>query len=74
MMTDLFWLKDKQGSFSVNLHTSASTTHSQSGFWPWKMIWKFKISYKVACLIWLVAEQAILTQDKLMKRVLQAMV
>lgn len=29
------------------------------------MIWKVKIPYKVACFLWLMARQAVLTQDKL---------
>ncbi|WMV49660.1 hypothetical protein MTR67_043045 [Solanum verrucosum] len=36
--------------------------------WPWKMIWKVKVPHKVACFTWLVARQAVLTQDNLMKR------
>lgn len=32
------------------------------------MIWKVKIPYKVACFTWLLAKEAVLTQDNLIKR------
>ncbi|WMV14232.1 hypothetical protein MTR67_007617 [Solanum verrucosum] len=35
------------------------------------MIWKAKIPYKVSCFTWLLAKQAVLTQENLMKRGIQ---
>ena len=35
------------------------------------MIWKTKIPYKVSCFTWLLAKQAVLTQENLMKRNIQ---
>ncbi|WMV36972.1 hypothetical protein MTR67_030357 [Solanum verrucosum] len=36
--------------------------------WPWRQIWKCRIPYKVSCFIWLLAKDAALTQDNVMKR------
>ena len=36
--------------------------------WPWKILWKINVPHKVACFTWLVAREAVLTQDYLMKR------
>ncbi|WMV29687.1 hypothetical protein MTR67_023072 [Solanum verrucosum] len=36
--------------------------------WPWKQIWKSRIPYKVSCFVWLLAKEATLTQDNVMKR------
>ena len=44
---------------------------SQISFLAWKLIWKVKIPYKVAVLIWLVVKEAALTQENLMKRGIQ---
>lgn len=43
-------------------------TGSEIVDWPWKMIWKAKIPYKVNCFTWLLAKEAILTHDNLNKR------
>lgn len=43
-------------------------SNNQIGCWPWKMIGKVKIPYKVACFTWLLAREAVLTQDNLLKR------
>ncbi|WMV33460.1 hypothetical protein MTR67_026845 [Solanum verrucosum] len=34
----------------------------------WKHIWRTSIPHKVACFAWLLAKEAALTQDNLMKR------
>ncbi|XP_059301783.1 uncharacterized protein LOC132053687 [Lycium ferocissimum] len=36
--------------------------------WPWKHIWRSKVPHKVSCFVWLLAKEAVLTQDNLMKR------
>lgn len=41
----------------------------QQDGWRWKMIWKVKVPFKVACFTRLLAKQAALTQDNLMKEV-----
>ena len=43
-------------------------SNNQIDCWPWKMIWKVKISSKVTCFTWLLAKEAVLTQDNLIKR------
>lgn len=43
-------------------------TNHQMVEWPWEHIWKAKIPYKVSCFLWLLAREAVLTQDNLMKR------
>ena len=35
--------------------------------WPWKMVWKTKIPYKVDYFIWLLAKESVLTHDNLNK-------
>jgi len=65
----LLWKMDKDGKFKVKSAYKLLdiSTETKEG-WPWKMIWKGKIPHKVACFTWLVAHQAVLTQDNLMKR------
>ncbi|WMV27001.1 hypothetical protein MTR67_020386 [Solanum verrucosum] len=66
---NLFWNPDKQGKFSVGLaYRSSQRPGTHIGGWPWKMIWKVKIPFKIACFTWLLANQAALTQHNLMKR------
>ncbi|WMV29063.1 hypothetical protein MTR67_022448 [Solanum verrucosum] len=61
----LFSLLDKQGRFSVgSAYRNFQRAHTQVSYWPWTMIWKVK----VACFTWLLAKQAALTQDNLVKR------
>lgn len=63
---------DKTERFSIgSAYGSSQRSITEQGYWPWKMIWKFKMTFKVACLTWLLAKQAALTQDSLMKRGLQ---
>uniref|UniRef100_M1BGQ1 RNA binding protein n=1 Tax=Solanum tuberosum TaxID=4113 RepID=M1BGQ1_SOLTU len=66
---NLHWLRANNGKFTVksayrHLHRPAAMLLP----WPWKIIWKVRVPHKVACFTWLVARQAILTQDNLMKR------
>uniref|UniRef100_A0A0V0I1Q5 Putative ovule protein n=1 Tax=Solanum chacoense TaxID=4108 RepID=A0A0V0I1Q5_SOLCH len=50
-----------------NLQSMNQTNH-QMVEWPWKHIWKAKIPYKVSCFVWILAREAVLIQDNLMKR------
>ncbi|WMV46335.1 hypothetical protein MTR67_039720 [Solanum verrucosum] len=66
---NLFWLPDKQGRFLVgSAYKTSQRSVCQSSGWPWEMIWKVKVPFKVACFTWPLAKQATLTQDNLMKR------
>lgn len=66
---NLFWNPDKQGRFSVgSAYRSSQRPGTHIGGRPWKMIWKVKIPFKIACFTWLLANQAALTQHNLMKR------
>ncbi|WMV19028.1 hypothetical protein MTR67_012413 [Solanum verrucosum] len=40
----------------------------QASKWPWKHIWKAKIPHKVACFVWFLAKDVVLTQENLMKK------
>jgi len=65
----LIWAPDTQGKFSVGIaYRNSQRTHTQSSYWPWKMIWKVKVPFKVACFTWLLAKQVVLTQDNRMKK------
>jgi len=65
----LHWLKAKNGKFTVkSAYRHLDRPAAMLLPWPWKMIWKVKVPHKVACFTWLVARQAVLTQDNLMKR------
>lgn len=66
---NLQWLRAKNGKFTVKSayrHLDRPTVMATT--WPWKMIWKVRKPHKVTCFSWLVARQAVLTQDDLMKR------
>ncbi|WMV33005.1 hypothetical protein MTR67_026390 [Solanum verrucosum] len=65
----LLWKLDKDGKFRVKAAYKLLDISIETKEWcPWKMIWKGTIPHKVACFTWLVANQAVLTQDNLMKR------
>ncbi|WMV59186.1 hypothetical protein MTR67_052571 [Solanum verrucosum] len=65
----LEWKDHKQGRFSVKgAYKKFNPFNNQINGWPWKMIWKAKIPYKVSCFTWLLGKQAILTRENLMKR------
>ncbi|WMV47091.1 hypothetical protein MTR67_040476 [Solanum verrucosum] len=54
----LLWAPDTQGRFSVGTaYRNSQRTHTQSSYWPWKMIWKVKVPFKVTCFTWLLAKQ-----------------
>ena len=64
------------------VHEQFNTSNNQIEHWEWKMIWKVEIPNKVAspltsskkkkktcaCFIWLLAREAVLTQDNLCRR------
>lgn len=65
----IMWQGNGQEKFSVrSAYKEYNISNNQIGCWPWKMIWKVKIPYKVACFTWLLAKNAVLTQDNLTKR------
>ncbi|WMV53791.1 hypothetical protein MTR67_047176 [Solanum verrucosum] len=68
----LFWNHNCNGNFSVKeaYKKFNSFTH-QITVWPWELIWKVKIPPKVSCFTWLLAKQAVLTRENLMKRGIQ---
>lgn len=48
--------------------TALNRTRGQEKEWPWEMIWKPKVPYKVKCFTWFLAKQAVLTHENLNKR------
>ncbi|WMV44637.1 hypothetical protein MTR67_038022 [Solanum verrucosum] len=61
--------KDKNGKFSVNsAYKELNSAVVMEKDRPLKMIWKPKIPYKVNCFTWLLAKEAVLTQENLSKR------
>jgi len=65
----LWWQGSSKGLFKVNAaYKRMNYSNQQIANWPWKHIWKTKIPHKVACFVWLLAKEAVLTQDNLMKR------
>ncbi|XP_059310048.1 uncharacterized protein LOC132061211 [Lycium ferocissimum] len=65
----LEWKADSKGNFTVKsaYRDLCSTTNQEAG-WPWRMIWKTKIPYKVNCFSWLLAKEVVLTHENLNKR------
>ncbi|WMV51897.1 hypothetical protein MTR67_045282 [Solanum verrucosum] len=65
----LLWQEDSKGDFSVKFaYKALNRTGGQEKDWPWKMIWKPKVPYKVNCFTWLLAKEAVLTHENLNKR------
>ncbi|WMV40486.1 hypothetical protein MTR67_033871 [Solanum verrucosum] len=44
------------------------STEEQHAGWPWRMIWRTEIPYKVNYFTWLLAKQAVLTHENLNRR------
>ncbi|WMV38737.1 hypothetical protein MTR67_032122 [Solanum verrucosum] len=66
---NLHWLRANNWKFTVkSAYRHLDRPAAMLLPWPWKIIWKVRVPHKVACFTWLVARQAILTQDNLMKR------
>lgn len=60
---------NKDSKFKVKAAYKLLDISTETKEWlPWKMIQKGKIPHKVDCFTWLVANQAVLTLDNLMKR------
>jgi len=65
----LQWLRANNGKFTIkSAYRHFDRPAEMLLPWPWKMIWKINVPHKVACFTWLVAREAVLTQDNLMKR------
>ncbi|WMV35468.1 hypothetical protein MTR67_028853 [Solanum verrucosum] len=65
----LLWKLNKDSKFRVKAaYKLLDISTETKEWWPWKMIWKGKIPHKVDRFTWLVANQAVLTLDNLMKR------
>jgi len=65
----LWWKLDSKGRFKVNsAYKFLNQGNLQRQHWPWKHIWKIKIPFKVVCFTWLLAREAVLTQENLKKR------
>ncbi|XP_070009923.1 uncharacterized protein [Nicotiana sylvestris] len=65
----LRWQGSSKGIFKVNVsYKRMNHCNQQIADWTWKHIWKTKIPYKVACFVWLLAKEDVLTQDNMMKR------
>lgn len=65
----ILWQGNRQGTFSIkSAYKEFNVSNNQIDCWPWKLIWKVKIPYKVACFTWLLARKAVLTQDILIRR------
>ena len=60
---------NSKGIFTVGaLYKKLNHQNLQLFKWPWRHIWKAKIPYKVSCFVWLLAKEAVLTQENSMKR------
>lgn len=67
----LWWLGNNRGVFNVSaLYKMMNHSNHQLKIfnWPWKHIWRTKILHKLSGFVWLLAKEAVLTQDNLMKR------
>lgn len=65
----LWWIGDNEGVFKVNkAYKLMDQTAQHCSRWTWKQIWKSRIPHKVSCFVWLMAKEAVLTQDNLMKK------
>lgn len=66
---ELWWQDTEKGAFKVGKTYKKMNNNNQLiTNWPWKNIWKTKIPYKVACFVWLLSKEAVLTKENLMKR------
>ena len=65
---EVWWKGDEKDTYKVSKAYRKMNHNQQPSSWPLKNIWKSKIPYKVACFVWLLANEAVLTQENLMKR------
>lgn len=61
----LNWQKHRNSQLSIK---KLNQRGAQLNLWPWKHIWSVKIPYKMRCFTWLVAREAVLTQEILEER------
>ncbi|WMV44529.1 hypothetical protein MTR67_037914 [Solanum verrucosum] len=65
----LVWKGERGGEFTVkSAYRELRSTEEQHAGWPWRMIWRTEIPYKVNYFTWLFAKQAVLTHENLNKR------
>ena len=65
------WKIGSKGVFSVKSaykDLNHSNSNDRKELWPWQMIWKPKIPYKVNHFTWLLAKEVVLTQKNIKKR------
>lgn len=68
----LMWKSHKSGAFSVKIaYHFINTIANPTQGWPWKQIWRVRVPKKVLCFTWLVAREAVLTQNNLIRRGIQ---
>ncbi|CAN4107709.1 unnamed protein product [Withania somnifera] len=65
---ELWWQDTEKGAFKVGKAYKKMNNNNQLiTNCPWKNIWKTKIPYKVACFVWLLSKEVVLTKENLMK-------
>ena len=65
----LVWQNDTKGQFSVNsVYKKLNKNAGQEMEWPWKIIWKPKVPYRVNYFMWLLTKEAVLTHENLKQR------
>ncbi|WMV20471.1 hypothetical protein MTR67_013856 [Solanum verrucosum] len=65
----LWWHEHKKRRYKVKEGFKQTSLGENQDFkWPWKQIWRVKVPQKVACLTWLLANEAVLTLDNVAKR------
>lgn len=65
----LEWKVDSRGVFTVrSAYRDLISTELQEIGWPWRMIWKTKIPYKVNYFTWLLSKEEVLTHENLNRR------
>ncbi|WMV18961.1 hypothetical protein MTR67_012346 [Solanum verrucosum] len=65
----LIWKGERKGEFTVrSAYRELRLIEEQQAGWPWRMIWRTKIPYKVNYFAWLLAKEEVLTHENLNKR------
>uniref|UniRef100_M1CC58 Reverse transcriptase zinc-binding domain-containing protein n=1 Tax=Solanum tuberosum TaxID=4113 RepID=M1CC58_SOLTU len=65
----LIWKGERKGEFTVSsAYRELRPSEEQQAGWPWRMIWRTKIPYKVNFFTWLLAKEEVLTHENLNKR------
>jgi hypothetical protein len=63
----LWWVPSKRGLFGVKFFYRVMSCHD-GFYYPWKSVWRTKVSLRVAFFVWLVALGKIFTIDNIRKR------